>query len=69
MYIIVQPFPEFALYEVSLKHACRIIVAENKDQHCHFTVTCDALSSANVVTTRGELFTVDCIPPMHRYEY
>ena len=56
-----------ALLEVCLKHACRILVAVNEDPHYHFTVSCDANDSVNVLSTRGALTTVDCIPPMHRY--
>ena len=55
------------IYEVYLKHACRVVVAVNESSSHHFTVTCDAADSANVVSTRGELFTQDCIPPKHWY--
>lgn len=55
------------LLEICLKPACRILVAVNEDPHYHFTVSCDATDSRNVLSTRGELGTVDCIPPMHRY--
>ena len=62
-----QPFPKMLLYEVYLKHACRILVAANHDPHYHFFVTCNGMDSSNIVSTRGELHTEDCIPPMHRY--
>ena len=42
-------------------------MAVNEDPHYHFTVSCDANDSVNVLSTRGALTTVDCIPPMHRY--
>ncbi len=61
-----QPFPGMCLLEVCLKHACRILFAVNEDPHYHFTVICDATESINVLSTRGALSTVDCIPPMHR---
>lgn len=61
-----QPFPNMCLLEVCLKHACRILVAVNEDPHYHFTVSCDASDSANVLSTRGVLVTTDSIPPMHR---
>ena len=61
-----QPFPGMSLLEVCLKHACRILIAVNEDPHYHFTVLCDATDSVNVLSTRGALCTVDCIPPMHR---
>ncbi len=54
------------LYEVYLKHSCRVLVAVNGDPHYHFTVTCNGVESANVLTTRGGLYTTDCVPPMHR---
>lgn len=56
-----------SLLEVCLKHACRVLVAVNLDLHHHFTVSCDASESYNVLSTRGSLHTKDCIPPMHRY--
>ena len=61
-----QPFPKMLLYEIYLKHACRILVAANHDPHYHFFVTCNGMDSSNIVSTRGELHTEDCIPPMHR---
>ena len=61
-----QPFPKMLLYEVYLKHSCRILVAANHDPHYHFFVTCNGMDSSNIVSTRGELHTEDCIPPMHR---
>lgn len=63
-----KPFPdlEYYLYNVSLPRACHILVAENKDSHAHFTVTADFSESVNIVSTRGELVTIDCIPPHHR---
>jgi len=61
-----EPFPKMLLYEVYLKHSCRILVAANCDPHHHFFVTCNGMESSNIVSTRGELQSEDCIPPMHR---
>ena len=52
-----------------LKNACRVIVAENHSGWSHFVVTMECRESYNLVSSRGSLFTSDCIPPKHRYVY
>ena len=53
--------------EVYLKNSCRVIVAENHSMWSHFVVTMECRESYNMVSSRGSLFTSDCIPPKHRY--
>ena len=53
--------------EVYLKNSCRVIVAENHAGWSHFMVTMECNESYNLVSSRGSLFTCDCIPPKHRY--
>jgi len=52
--------------EVYLKNSCRVIVAENHAGWSHFMVTMECRESYNLVSSRGSLFTFDCIPPKHR---
>lgn len=49
-----------------LKNSCRVIVAENLSGWSHFVVTMECRESYNLVSSRGSLFTSDCIPPKHR---
>lgn len=41
------------------------IVLENRLRGHYIQVVCDCSKSMNIVSSRGELKTVDCIPPMH----
>ena len=46
-----------------------IVAAEIRRTDVHLIVDCDCSNSFNVVPTRGELITSDCLPPMHRYDF
>jgi len=41
------------------------IVLENRSKQYYIQVVCDCSRSMNIVSSRGELKTVDCIPPLH----
>lgn len=41
------------------------IVLENRSKHNYIQVVCDCSRSMNIVSSRGELKTIDCIPPLH----
>lgn len=41
------------------------IVLENRLRDYYIQVVCDCSKSMNIVSSRGELKTVDCIPPLH----
>lgn len=41
------------------------IVLENRSKHHYIQVVCDCSKSMNIVSSRGQLKTVDCIPPLH----
>lgn len=41
------------------------IVLENRSKDHYIQVVCDCSKSMNIVSSRGELKTVDCIPPLH----
>lgn len=41
------------------------IVLENRLRNYYIQVVCDCSKSMNIVSSRAELKTVDCIPPMH----
>ena len=64
--IYLQPFPNMFLYEVHMNHSCRYLMAANLDDQLHFSVTCDCMDSVNVICSRGDMYTHDCIPPRHR---
>ena len=59
-----QPTKFLTIYHMTFPRMCRIAVAENRT-NAHCVVTTDALDSYNIVSTRSELQTVDCIPPRH----
>ena len=60
-------FKNMWVSEVYLKNSCRVIVAENHAGWSHFMVTMECNESYNLISSRGSLFTCDCIPPKHRY--
>ena len=59
-----QPTKFLTIYHMTFPRMCRIAVAENRT-NAHCVVTTDASDSYNIVSTRSELQTVDCIPPRH----
>ena len=43
-----------------------VVMIENRHQNRWVQVKCDCQESYNVVSTRGELCTVDAVPPLHK---
>lgn len=54
------------VYYLSGGFAGLIVMAENRDSDQFLQIKCNCEDSNNVVATRGELLTMDVIPPMHR---